>query len=131
MLEFIFLRVVDEESVAIRYDVYISVGIFGSHEVLVSTVDVSLVIQQMEFPEEVSLLAEQVGVSLLVVKKLIGFEKGFRHGIRYLDGWLVEDSGLQVHGESFFLGKDTILPDRRRRRAISPHIPPWMEDGIS
>ena len=106
MLEFIFLRVVDEESVAIRYDVYISVGIFGSHEVLVSTVDVSLVIQQMEFPEEVSLLAEQVGVSLLVVKKLIGFEKGFRHGIRYLDGWLVEDSGFQVHGESFFLGKD-------------------------
>ena len=68
MLEFIFLRVVDEESVAIRYDVYISVGIFGSHEVLVSTVDVSLVIQQMEFPEEVSLLAEQVGVSLLVVR---------------------------------------------------------------
>ena len=87
MLEFIFLRVVDEESVAIRYDVYISVGIFGSHEVLVSTVDVSLVIQQMEFPEEVSLLAEQVGVSLLVVKKLIGFEKKIStwHSV---SGWL-------------------------------------------
>ena len=44
VLEFIFLQVVDEESVAIRYDVYISVGVFGSHEVLVSTVDVSLVV---------------------------------------------------------------------------------------
>ena len=106
MLEFIFLPVVDEESVTIRYDIYISVGIFGSHEVLVSTVDVCLVIEQMEFSEEFSLLVEQVGVSLLVVKKLIGFEKTFRHGIRYLDGWLVEDAVLQIHCESFFLGKD-------------------------
>ena len=122
VLEFIFLRVVDEESVAIRYDVYISVGVFGSHEVLVSTVDVSLVVQQMEFPEEVSLLAEQVGVSLLVVKKLIGFEKGFRHGIRYLDGWLVEDAGLQVHGESFFLGKDIPFSLTEEGGARFPHI---------
>ena len=122
VLEFVFLRVVDEESVAIRYDVYISVGVFGSHEVLVSTVDVSLVVQQMEFPEEVSLLAEQVGVSLLVVKKLIGFEKGFRHGIRYLDGWLVEDAGLQVHGESFFLGKDIPFSLTEEGGARFPHI---------
>ena len=58
VLEFIFLPVVDEESVTIRYDIYISVGIFGSHEVLVSTVDVCLVIEQMEFSEEFSLLVE-------------------------------------------------------------------------
>ena len=106
VLEFIFLRVVDEESVAVRGDIYISVGIFCCHEVLVSTVDVCLVVEQMEFPEEFSFLAEQVGVALLVVKELIGFEKAFRHGIRYLDGWLVENAGLQVHGEGFFLGKD-------------------------
>ncbi len=44
----------------------------------------------------------------------------------------MEDAGLQVHGESFFLGKDIPFSLTEEGGARFPHIiPPWMEDGIS
>lgn len=38
------------------------------------------------------------------------------------DGWLVEDAGLQIHGKSFFLGKDIPFSLPEEGGARFPHI---------